>query len=98
MQDKITLELTIDEVLMLQELTEDVEPGYQWWMDIAKSLREKALQAYQKPKITAEEYHACVEKVREFWKGEPAATFMVHAEKQRIRFDNELPSEVDIWE
>lgn len=98
MQDKITLELTVDEVIMLQELTEDMDAGYKWMVDIAASLRKKALQAYQKPKITEEEYRARVEKTRELWKGEPAEGFMVHSEKHRIKFYNELPSEVDIWE
>lgn len=98
MGEKITLELTVDEVIMLQELTEDVDAGYAWMMDIAKSLREKAIQAYQRPKITVEEYRERVEKTRELWKGEPAEDFMVHSEKYRIKFYNELPSEVDIWE
>ena len=93
MEDKIVLELTKSEVLMLQELTEDMEYGYVWIRQIADSLREKALAAYQKPTISREDYRKQMEATEQLWKGEPAEWFMIHAKKREIRFFNKLEGE-----
>lgn len=54
--EKITLELTIDEVIMLQEISGDVECGSEWQDGIAVSLHRKSIEAYQKPMICQMEY------------------------------------------
>lgn len=98
MQDKITLELTVDEVIMLQVLTKNFEGGPKWIFNIYKSLAAKIGQAYQKPVISIEEYEKRISTVKEKWEGCVVLREMVRAEKSRIKFYNELPSEVDIWE
>lgn len=54
--EKIVLELTNDEVIMLQELSSGVECGSEWQDRIAASLNRKAMEAYRKPKLSKEEY------------------------------------------
>ena len=54
--EKITLELTIDEVIMLQELSSDVDCGNDWQNGIAVSLHRKAMEAYRKPELSQKEY------------------------------------------
>lgn len=85
-EEKITLELTRAEIIMLQELTEDIDCGYQWMCNIAEDLRTKALQAYQKPKLSQQEYQSQLENKTKMWRGEPAEVFMVHAEKSELKF------------
>lgn len=41
MEEKYTLELTRDEILMLQELSSDTEHSYIWMQKIAESLNKK---------------------------------------------------------
>lgn len=86
MAETITLELTKAEVLMIQELTEDIECGYAWMVNIAEELRTKALQAYQKPRLSQQEYQTRLENERRKWQGEPAEVFMVQAEKCELNF------------
>ena len=90
MQKKITLELTKAEVLMLQELTEDVECDDSWKQDVIESLRGKALRAYAKPIISREEYLRRLEITREMWRGEIIEELMVRAAKREMRFLYEL--------
>lgn len=54
--EKIALELTVDEVIMLQELSADIDCCSEWQAGIASSLHRKAIEAYYKPKISKEEY------------------------------------------
>lgn len=84
--ENITLELTISEVLLLQELTEDMDCGYTWIMEIAKSLRTKVMEAYQKPTISKEDYESRMETIRQLWKGNLVERLMLEAEERRIHF------------
>lgn len=86
MAETITLELTKEEVLMIQELTESIDCGYQWMVNIAEDLRTKALQAYQKPRLSQQEYQIRLENERKKWQGMPAEVFMMQAEKCELNF------------
>lgn len=85
-KERITLELTPGEVLMLQELTKDREMGYAWLVEIENSLRQKALAAYEKPVMMLEEFDRRVNAVKKLFSGEPVEFHMVHAEKVELRF------------
>ena len=85
-KEKVLLELTPGELLMLQELTEDLDVMPQWMYEISESLRKKALNAYQKPVMAAEEYERRISAVREIFAGEPAEFHMIHGEKMQLRF------------
>lgn len=93
MDEKITLELEKDEIILLQELVEEIEPGYQWRGDIAASLRKKVQAAYKKPVISREEYERQLNEMRRLFKGEPCEELIVHAEKIKIRFYNNVEEE-----
>lgn len=82
----ITLELSKWEVLMLQELTEDIDAGYAWMVELAKSLRQKALAAYRKPLMDAADYTDIVEQERKMWSGGPVEGYMVMAKKRELEF------------
>lgn len=95
MENKITLELTKAEVLMLQEVTAVETCCYREWMsDVHKGLREKALQAYKKPTISREEYETRMQAARDKWKAMELGDYMADAEKDRIRFYYELPEDM----
>ena len=84
--EKITIELTRDEALMLQELSEDADCGCDWMQEIADSLHKKAVSAYKKPVMSAEEYRTYIEQIRSKWRGTVIERLMVEAEVIRIRF------------
>lgn len=94
MENKITLELTRGEVLMLQELTEDTECDYTWMQELCYSLRVKALKAYEKPVISKEEYQERIAFEKEFWQDEAVKNAMVRAKEHVLRFYYKLPEEV----
>lgn len=62
---KITLELTVDEVIMLQEISGDMDCCSEWQAGIAASLHRKAMEAYRKPKISKEDYEHYRAKIME---------------------------------
>lgn len=62
--EEITLSLTAEEIIMLQELTEDTECAYEWLVKIAESLRAKAMAAYQKPRMSREEFKKNLKEVQ----------------------------------
>ena len=68
MERTFLLELTLDEVIMLQELSSDVDCCSEWQDQIAGNLYSKAIQAYQKPEITKMEYE---ERMRSIAEGHP---------------------------
>lgn len=92
-EEKIIMELTPAEVLMLQKLTEDMEIGYAWMVEIAESIRQKVLAAYEKPHMTREEFNGRVEEVKKLFHGEPAEHFMVKAEKVELQFFYQVEEE-----
>lgn len=92
-EETYTLQLTKGELLVLQELTEDMELGYTWIRELADSLREKVLASYQKPPMSMEEYRMQLEKERKFWQGEPAEAFMVRAKERELRFYYDVEQE-----
>ena len=92
-KEKIIIELTPAEVLMLQELTEDMEIGYAWMVKIAERVRQKVLAAYEKPHMTKEEFDRRIEKVKKLFQGEPAEPFMVKAEKVELQFFYQVEEE-----
>lgn len=88
--EKITLELTVDEVIMLQELSSDVECGSDWQDGIAKSLNSKAMQAYRKPVLTEGEYNRLIslkkEPNPEWPRGSAVQDAMAKLEMEGLRF------------
>lgn len=86
MNQEVTLQLTVGEVLMLQELTEDIDAGYAWMVELNESLRQKALSAYRKPLLDAADYTDIVEQERKMWSGEPVEDYMVMAKKRELEF------------
>lgn len=89
-EGKIILELTKAEILMLQELTEHLDGGYEWMLNIAENLRTKVKEAYKKPAISQEEFQKRLESERDMWRGEPVEELMVRAESSMIRFFYEV--------
>lgn len=69
MEDKITLELSEDEILMLQELVKlrYGEPMRAWERKILSSLDKKASEAYEKPVMSKEERDGLISAEREQW-------------------------------
>lgn len=93
MEKKYVLELTKDEVLMLQELvdTRCLEGGYQWMLNIAERLEKKAKAAYSKPRMSREEFEKAVAEDYEKWVNPPCAMpevafFMKRAKEAELRF------------
>lgn len=68
-EEAITLELTIEEVLMLQVITEHHDGGYKWEIGIFERLRAKALGAYQKPKLSNEDFQKLLKDEGEYCQG-----------------------------
>lgn len=68
-EEILTLELTKEEVLMLQVLTEHHGGGYKWEIGIFERLRAKALEAYKKPTLSKENFLKQLEEERAYWGG-----------------------------
>ncbi len=85
-EPKITLELTPAEVILLQELTEDMELSYLWMFQIGETLREKAVKAYRKPTMSRRKYLARLDKVKDLFGTEQSLPFMLAAEKRELKF------------
>lgn len=92
MEEKFILELTKDEVLMLQELadTSCSDFGYQWLAVIAERLETKAKKAYSKPHMSQAEFKEKLDAERAFWKktcvSDDAVESMALVEECRLRF------------
>ena len=86
MKPVITLQLTAGEVLMLQELTENMDAGYEWMRELAESLRKKALAAYKRPLLDPDDYADMLENERKMWQGEPIEAYMVRAKQKELDF------------
>lgn len=84
--DKITMEFTKDEILILQELTEDVDCSLTWMQKIADGLHERLSEAYSKPSISKKVYDRAVEQERGKWKGTGLEANMMTAEAARLNF------------
>lgn len=90
---KITLELTPEEVLLLQELTKNMQPGYLWMHKIGETLKEKVFKAYRKPSMSRKKYLDRLDKVKELFGTEELITYMLHAEKAELRFLYQIEGE-----
>lgn len=86
MSNLITLNLTVGEIIVLQELTEDMDTSSIHLEKIADTLRKKAFAAYKKPVMSQEEFQRRLADVRERWKGMPIENDAVRNEEQYIRF------------
>lgn len=84
--DKITMEFTKAEILILQELTEDVDCGFAWMQKIADGLYERLAEAYSKPSISKKVYDRAIEQERGKWKGTGLEADMVNAERIFLEF------------
>lgn len=96
MEEKYTLELTRDEILMLQELTSDTEHSYIWMQKIAESLNNKAMAAYQKPTMSKEvlEQEVARERISVYLKvGDNAANEMARAKRNELHFYYQITEE-----
>ena len=102
MGEQINITLSADEVIMIQELTEDTEVGYTWMRKIVESLREKALEAYKKPVISTHEAEYRANIAYDDWmeyagqdNGKDLAFQMKRAEEVRLRFHYEIKEDQD---
>ena len=84
--DKITLELTRGEILMIQELSSGIDCDYRWQQELAERINKKANDAYQKPTMNAGMFHAMLEAERAFWAGESVENDKTRAKESEIRF------------
>lgn len=84
--DTITMEFTREEILMLQELTEDADCGLAWMQKIADGLHERLSEAYSKPSISKKVYDRAIEQERGKWKGTGLEADMVNAERIFLEF------------
>lgn len=86
----ITLELTVEEFLFVQEKVHLPSPyghgGYVWEREIEENVIRKLDAAYLKPSMTAEEYERKLEEAAEYWKGTGCAGPMRAAEGRKLRF------------
>lgn len=96
MEDKITLELTVEEVLALREAVEAYE-GPAWKGAYFRSLHLKAWQAYKKPVLSQEEYKKLLDAAEEKWKNSSNKSYMLQIEKSKIKFFYKLPEGIP-WE
>ena len=91
--EEITLSLTAEEIIMLQELTEDTECAYEWLVKIAESLRAKAMAAYQKPRMSREEFNKNLKEVQDrhlkYGDADQAAA-MVRAKRVEMKYRYEV--------
>lgn len=87
MKETYILELSKEEIIMLQELTEDMEIGCDWMADIAQRIRMKVMKAYRKPEISEKEYNRILDEESLLWRKEPAVQrIMRNAKGQALRF------------
>ena len=86
MNRTITLELTVGEIVSLQELTEDIKCQVEWKKALVESLRQKALAAYKKPFMDADDYADILENERKLWAGEPVEQYMIQGKQREIEF------------
>lgn len=89
--DKLyTMQLTKEEVLMLQRIIRDerrtVLAEYSWEAKLRDSLEKKTDALYQKPKISQWEYDKAVEKERTKWPDAELGRNLANAEAIRLNF------------
>lgn len=82
--EKVVLELTIDEAIMLQELSSDVECVSDWQCRIAASLHRKAMEAYWKPKLSQEEYEHHINRIMQDYCPELPRGAVVQQERREM--------------
>ena len=98
MGDKITLELTRAEVLMIQKMAYDSDYGYRWMEVIKDSLSAKAAKACPKQYMPTSRYKRLLKMVRELYHGEVVEEEMVQAEVNEIKFFYEVAKDCYIEE
>ena len=85
-----TMQMTQDEVLMLQRVIKEERKTtyaeYTWEAKLRDSLQKKANNLYQKPKISKKDYDKAVEKERTKWPDEALGRHLANAEKIRLEF------------
>lgn len=93
MEEKFILELTKDELLMLQEMAgvKALKGYYKWMRDVADDLEAKVKEAYSKPRMSREEFEKAVTEEYEKWVNPPCAMpevafFMKRAKEVELRF------------
>lgn len=84
--DTITMEFTREEILMLQELTEDADCGLAWMQKIADGLYERLAAVYSKPAMRKDVYDRAIAQERGKWKGTGLEANMMTAEATRLNF------------
>ncbi len=88
----MTIGLSIDEVLALQELIKNsfFEGHYQWESEIYQALDKKFTEAYTKPSMTESELQEQLILEREFWEKSDGCTsianLMVAAKRKELEF------------
>lgn len=98
MGDKITLELTRAEVLMIQRMAYDSDYGYRWMEAIKDSLSAKAAKACRKQLMPTGVYKRRLKAVRKLYRGEVIEEEMVQAEANEIKFFYEVAEDCYIEE
>lgn len=93
MEEKITLELTISEVLAIREAVR-VYHGPAFVSMPLSSVYAKAWNAYKKPKMGPAEYLRRMDEAEEKFKNHMDKRYMISMEEREIKFYYELPEEV----
>lgn len=96
MEEKYILELSRDEIIMIQELSSDTDCSYVWMQQVANNLNEKAMKAYQKPVMSRAAMEQEIEKewMHYYLKvGEAVADEMARAKRCELSFHYQITEE-----
>lgn len=99
METSYAVDLTAGEILIIREALErsKEEPMPQWMYELTDEAVRKMEEAYEKPRITAAEMRAEVEKEKELWAKEGGGSFVVAqmalGKEIKLRFWNDIEGE-----
>ena len=89
-----SLELTKDEILILQDIVVHAPwYAYEWQQEILDDVRKKVNSAYEKPKMQKAEFDKRIEEMRQRWENKGLATSMMTAKENELNFYYDVVTE-----
>lgn len=89
-----SLELTKDEILILQDIVVHAPwYAYEWQQEILDDVRKKVNSAYEKPKMQKAEFDKRIEEIRQRWENKGLATSMMTAKENELNFYYDVVTE-----
>ena len=89
-----SLELTKDEILILQDIVVHAPwYAYEWQQEILDDVRKKVNGVYEKPKMQKAEFDKRIEEMRQRWENKGLATSMMTAKENELNFYYDVVTE-----